>query len=41
MPSNWWEWILCGFLFGFGWAAGTALFNGILSLFGRGGRTAP
>jgi hypothetical protein len=31
-----WHYVVVGFAFGFGFAAGYALFNGILSLFGRG-----
>jgi hypothetical protein len=30
-----------GFCFGFGFAAGSALFAGVLSLFGRGNKTTP
>ena len=36
MAGDWWSWIVTGFFFGFGFAAGQALFAGILSLFGRG-----
>lgn len=38
IESGWWQTIVMGFFFGFGFAAGQALFNGILSLFGRGNK---
>lgn len=38
ISGTWWHVVVTGLAFGFGFAAGAALFNGILSLFGRGAK---
>jgi hypothetical protein len=30
---QWWQWALTGLLFGFGFAAGTMVFNSLMTLF--------
>jgi hypothetical protein len=39
MPAGWINQVEFGFFVGFGLGAGLALFNGIMSLFGRGARS--